>query len=331
MSEHEIRHNKASGDWVIFAPARGKRPQDFRQDQDSAPLPEHDPHCPFCPGNEEQLPGIVLQMDGDPNGWNTRVVPNKFAALSRTADTRRYDVGMYTAMPGYGVHEVIIEHPQHNQDMATLPLDDVALVIETYHKRYTQLMQEHKNMLPLIFRNHGARAGTSLIHPHSQLIVTGFVPNHIRHREEEAQRYYDHYGRCVFCDILEFEQSAALRIVYENSSFVAFVPFAADVPFEVWILPKAHEADFGSITDPQKRDLAEALKTVLSRIHNKLNDPDYNYIINTSARYKADEPQLHWYVQIRPRLTTRAGFEIGSGISINPSIPEEDAQFLRQT
>ncbi len=330
MSDHEIRQNKASGEWVIFAPARGKRPRDFSQQAAKSSLPEHEANCPFCVGNDNMLPGILLQMDEPNNGWKTRVVPNKFAALSSTADTRRYDVGMYTAMPGYGIHEVIIEHPQHNQDISTMPLDDVKLVIETYHKRYLQIMQEHKNMLPLLFRNHGARAGTSLIHPHSQLIVTGFVPNHIRHREEEAQRYYDQYGRCVFCDMMEFEKSANLRVVFENDSFLAFVPFAADVPFEVWIMPKQHHADFGEVTKEQKQNLADALRTLLERIHNKLNDPDYNYIINTSARYKADEPQLHWYLQIRPRLTTRAGFEIGSGISINPSLPEEDARFLRE-
>jgi UDPglucose--hexose-1-phosphate uridylyltransferase len=206
--------------------------------------------------------------------------------------------------------------------------EHVEAVVETYHQRYRDIMQAHENMMTIIFRNHGSRAGTSLIHPHSQLIVTAMVPHYVRWREDEAERYFDEWGRCVYCDILGFEMSDQRRLVWENNSFVGFIPFAAEVPFEIWIIPKRHQSDFGQITDEEKIDLASALQAVLSRLYGKLNDPDYNYVINTSARYRADEPQLHWYAQIRPRLTTQAGFEIGSGISINPSLPEKDANFL---
>ncbi|NDJ78739.1 MAG: galactose-1-phosphate uridylyltransferase, partial [Chloroflexi bacterium] len=186
----------------------------------------------------------------------------------------------------------------------------------------------HGNMLCLIFRNHGPQAGTSLRHPHSQLVVTGVVPRYVRWREEQAQRYYDEWGRSVFHDVLAFELHDRRRVVLENESFVAFVPFAAEVPYEVWIMPRRPQADFGSITDAEKHDLAIALREVLDRLRNRLGDPDYNYIINSAARYQAGEPHLRWYLQIRPRLTTRAGFEIGSGISVNPSLPEENAAVL---
>jgi UDPglucose--hexose-1-phosphate uridylyltransferase len=231
-------------------------------------------------------------------------------------------------MPGYGQHEVIIESPDHDQDLATMSIEEVETVIETYHKRYVSLMQVHKNMMAIIFRNHGMKAGASLSHPHSQMIVTGMVPQNIRVREQEAQRYYDQWQRCVYCDILEFEQHHRRRVIAENESFLAFIPFAADVPFETWIMPKEHEADFGSISAIEKSHFALILKNVLTRLYDKLSDPDYNYVINTAARYKAEEPQIHWYCQISPRLTTPAGFELGSGISINPSLPEIDADFL---
>jgi UDPglucose--hexose-1-phosphate uridylyltransferase len=233
-------------------------------------------------------------------------------------------------MQGYGRHEVIIESPLHNQEIAQMFPEEVGVVIETYHRRYVELMKEHKNMMVIILRNHGLRAGTSLVHPHSQVIVTGMVPNYIRWREEEAQRYFDEWGRCVYCDILEFETQDPQRVVLENESFVGFVPYAGEVPFEIWIVPKKHQASFGQISDASKPLLAFALRDILARLYRKLNNPDYNYIINTSPQYKAEEPQLHWYLQIRPRLTTRAGFEIGSGISINPSLPETDADFLNK-
>jgi UDPglucose--hexose-1-phosphate uridylyltransferase len=238
--------------------------------------------------------------------------------------------GIYVCMEGFGHHEVVIESPLHNRDLGAMSSSEVAVVIETYHRRYADLMRKTENMMVIIFRNHGERAGTSLIHPHSQIIATGVVPRAVRWREEQAQRYYDEWGRCVFCEILEHELREGRRMLSENRSFAAFVPFAAEVPFETWIMPRDHKADFGDITDREKGDLAAALRTVLGRLRGRLGDPDYNFIISTSARYRAREPQLHWYLQVRPRLTARAGFEIGSGMSINPSIPEEDAQFLRE-
>jgi UDPglucose--hexose-1-phosphate uridylyltransferase len=185
-------------------------------------------------------------------------------------------------------------------------------------------------MLTLLFRNHGELAGTSLRHAHAQVIVTSIVPPLLRWKEAEAQRYFDSWGRCVYCDILAFERQERHRVVLENAAYLAFVPFAAEVPCEIWLLPKRHQADFGAITAAEKTALALALHDVLARLHAKLGDPDYNYIINTSMRYRAEEPHLHWYLQILPRLTTPAGFEIGSGMSLNPSLPEADAAFLNE-
>ncbi len=331
QASSEIRRNKATGQWVICAPSRGRRPRDYKHEDRIGLLPVRDPNCPFCPDNENMLPGILLEMPGREKGggWQTRVVPNKFPALSPQGSTERFSSGIYVGMPGYGRHEVLIETPWHNRDIAQMSLEEAGVVVETYHRRYVDLMEEHRNMMTIIFRNHGPRAGTSLIHPHSQIIVTGMVPHHIRWREEEAERYFDEWGRCVYCDILKHELRDQKRIVLVNEFFAAFVPYAAEAPFEIWIVPKKHEADFGSIGDEEKLHLSIALRDLLARLHDRLNDPDYNYIINTSARYRANEPQLHWYLQIRPRLTTPAGFEIGSGICINPSLPEEDAGLLR--
>jgi UDPglucose--hexose-1-phosphate uridylyltransferase len=325
----EIRQNKVTKQWVIYSPARRRRPRDFGKEKKGAPLAEHDEHCPFCPGNERMLTPVVAEKTDQGGRWQVRVVPNKFPALTPGGGLKRSTRGIYLTMRGHGRHEVVIESPFHNRQMGTMSLPEVEGVIETCHGRYIDLMAEGENMMITIFRNHGPRAGTSLIHPHSQIIATGMVPHHVRWREEEAQHYYDEWGRCVYCDILEQEQRDRVRIIYENRSFAAFVPFAAEVPFEVWIMPSVHRADFGAVTDAEKADLSAALSHVLGRLHRKLDDPDYNYIVNTPVRYRAGEPQLHWYLQIRPRLMTAAGFEIGSGISINPSMPEEDAEYLR--
>lgn len=326
----EIRQDKTTGQWVIFATGRGKRPDQFEREQDGErESQQHDPSCPFCAGNEGMLPPLVLEMPGKGGeGWATRVVPNKFPALTPKGDTVRACDGIYVTMPGHGRHEVIIESPYHNEQIGTMSVDQIRIVIETYHRRFVDLMKEHGTMMVLIFRNHGARAGTSLIHPHSQVVVTGMVPNYIRWREGEGQRYFDAWGRCVYCDVIAFERRDRRRVLFENSSFLAVVPYAAEVPFEVWILPIEHQASFGQISDRAKQDLAAAMEDILGRLHRHFSDLNYNYVIVTSPQYRAREPQMHWYLQIRPRLTTRAGFEIGSGISINPSLPEEDAEVL---
>lgn len=328
----EMRQNKLTGQWVIYAPDREDRPSDFGHQSGGSTrnLPPHDDDCPFCPGNEHKLPEIILEQGTSEESWQTRVVPNKFPMLMPDQNQVRKQDGPYVKMAGYGHHEVIIEHPCHDYDLAQMNRSDVVTVIETYHRRYVDLMQQNQNMMVIIFRNHGERAGTSIQHPHSQLVVTGVVPRHVRWREDIAQSYFDTWGRSLMSDILAHETQVQERIVADNGSFVAFVPYAAEVPFETWIVPRQQQAGFGAINDAEKADIAEILRDCLERLTQVLDDPDYNYVIHTAARYKAEEPHLHWYIQIRPRLITPAGFEIGSGMLVNPSLPEDDAEVLRK-
>ncbi len=331
MQKSEVRLNHLSDQWVIFAPARGKRPSDFAAggpEREVAPV--HDEDCPFCPGNEADLSEIVHEtMDQRNETWQTRTILNKFPALTPDGTAERFHEGIYTGMPGVGRHEVIIETPLHNRSPALMEPREILAVVDAYHQRYVDIMSGPHVDMVVIFRNHGPRAGTSLVHPHSQIIGVSWAPRHLRLREERAQQYYDRLGRCIYCDILEQEMKDRRRSLFENSSFFVFVPYFAQVPFESWIVPKQHKADFCDITESEKTELAVALRNILGRLYVKLNDPDYNYVIHTAPRYKANEPHLHWYLRIRPRLTTQAGFEIGSGISINPSMPEDDAEFLR--
>jgi UDPglucose--hexose-1-phosphate uridylyltransferase len=332
IESHELRQNNATREWVIYSRVRKNRPRDFSKDRSRpAELPPFDRSCPFCTGNEDLLTPVVWERKSATGpGWLIRVVPNKFPALTTAGSNRRGRHGIYLTMEGHGMHEVVIENPLHNRQLPDMALDEVVALIETYQYRYKALMDNPDNMMVVIFRNHGPLAGTSLVHPHSQIIAMGIVPAHIRSREEEAQRYFDEQGTCVYCDILAFEERDRQRVVFENASYLAFVPFAAGSPFEIWILPKRHAADFGSATSGELRHLAAALQECLGRLSRKLGDPDYNYVINTAARFRGGEPQLHWYLQIRPRITTPAGFEIGSGVSINPSLPEEDAALLNE-
>lgn len=329
----QIRQNRLTEQWIIYAPDRGDRPNDFEQEGTSGSDDDalsFDPNCPFCPGNEDTLTEIVSEhMNETHSHWQTRVVPNKFPVLTPNDGQHRKQDGLNLSMSGYGHHEVIIEHPHHDIDIADMNDNEITTVIETYHQRYIASTQENKNMLTIIFRNHGERAGTSIKHPHSQMVSTGIVPNHIRWRENVAQHYFDTWGSSLMGDILEQEKRLGKRIVDENDSFICFVPFAAEVPYEMWIVPTQQQASFGSINEKGKVELALLLRDSLKRLQNSHNNPDYNYIIHSASHYKAEEPHLRWFVQIRPRIITPAGFEIGSGMLVNPSLPENDAQVLR--
>ncbi len=331
MSSSQMRLNRATGEWVIYAPSRRKRPHDFptKKPVENIP-PQHLETCPFCIGNENVLQSKILEFPSSSDGkWQTRVISNKYPALTTQVPTQRFAHGIYVKTGGYGRQEVIIESPNHAQTLATLSVKQVEILIDTYHQRYLAFMEDPEIMMVTIFRNHGSSAGASLRHPHSQIIATSIVPRNRRWQDEEAQRYFDHWNRCLYCDMLEFEIQEKERIISENESFVAFIPFAAEVSCEVWLMPKRHQADFGCISNIEKKDLAEILQFVLANLYHKLDNPDYNYVIHSAVRYKTEEPQVHWYCQILPRLSTQAGFEIGSGISINPSLPEDDAKFLR--
>lgn len=326
----EIRFDPLMARWVIMAPQRGRRPKDRTAPEEGRhAVTAHDRRCPFCPANEAHLSEILLQTGG-PEGWATRVVANKYPALVPQTDLRQWHEGPYRKTNAFGRHEVVIESPHHDRQPAGMTLVEVESLVETYRRRYNDLVRMDDDALVLIFRNHGWRAGTSLAHPHSQIVATALGLQRVMRREAAAQRYHDEKRACLLCDILAYEIGHGARLLWENESFAALVPYAANVPCEIWIVPRRHQADFGRIGKRGQTAFASALQRALKRLDEKLEDPDYNYMIHSARRKHADAPHLHWYLRIAPRLTTRAGFEIGSGISINPSLPEDDAAFLRE-
>jgi len=285
--------------------------------------------CPFCPGREEQTPPSLFQIS-HAGKWKLRVVPNRFAALSPEKSATRNFVGTFLSADGFGIAEVIIESALHNQTISTMSVEEVTDVIFAYRERQREVSKNENINLVTIFRNHGPRAGTSLVHPHSQLIATPIVPPHVRYPLEQAVLHFDKYGTCVYCDVLNEEIRQKDRIIFETPNFVVFCPFAANSPYETRIYPKKHQASFVSISDGDIAELAGALRQLLLRIRILLGDPDYNYIIRSSPIGDEDTRHLHWYMIIIPKVSTPAGFEIGSGIYINTVAPEEAAKSLRE-
>jgi len=329
----ELRKDPVVGRWVIISTERSRRPTSF----EPVPPVKQPSFCPFCPGQEDKTPPEVYALrpaDGRPNspGWRVRVVPNKFPALQIEGTLDRRGEGLYDKMNGVGAHEVVIETPEHAVDLADLPVEHLSQVLAAYRERIEDLHRDRRFRYVLIFKNHGANAGATLEHTHTQLIATPIIPRILQEELDGARRYFELKERCVFCDIVaqETAEENGRRVVAGSERFLAIEPFAPRFPFETWILPRRHAAAFQSLADDGEReDLARLLKDVLMRLNLALDRPPYNFVLHTSPVSDGDLEYYHWHIEIMPKLTRVAGFEIGSGFYINPTPPEDAAQFLR--
>jgi UDPglucose--hexose-1-phosphate uridylyltransferase len=327
----EIRQDLTTEEWVIVARERAKRPSDFVPQQVKPELPVFSTSCPFCPGNESMTPSETLAYrDRETGRWRVRAVSNKFPALNPEGSTiRKSESGFFISMDGVGIHEVIVETSEHNKVLALQDESGVADVLRAYQERYNAIKQMPFVKLITIYKNFGPKAGTTLEHSHSQLIGTPIVPRHMRMQFDVTTRYFDSLGRCLYCDLAQHEIAAADRVIMETESYVVFHPFASHSPFETWITPKRNQASFGNIREEELADLAHVLRSILLKLYLRLNNPDYNYVINSAPVEDENKAYYSWHIRIIPRLTELVGFEIGSGINMNVAIPEETAKFMR--
>ncbi|MDD5422512.1 MAG: galactose-1-phosphate uridylyltransferase, partial [Candidatus Omnitrophica bacterium] len=221
----ELRYNMISRDWVIIARERAKRPSDFKKAKGVAvELPAYEAACPFCAGNEGDCKDETFRVK-DGSSWKVRAVYNKFPALSPALERTRTLDGPHHFINGFGVHEVLVEHPRHNMTIPFMKDEEVFDIIRMYKDRYEAIQRMGGIESIIIFKNHGAQAGSSQAHAHSQLVATPIVPPAIRTRVEQATRYSDITGECMFCGILKQELSEKARLVLETDSFVTFVPY----------------------------------------------------------------------------------------------------------
>jgi UDPglucose--hexose-1-phosphate uridylyltransferase len=331
----ELRKDPVVGRWVIISTERSLRPTSFTP----SPAGLGSAFCPFCPGNEDKTPPEVFAIrpgaEAVPNGpgWQVRVVPNKFPALQIEGSLDRRGEGLYDKMNGVGAHEVVIEGPRHDQGMSDLSIDHLTQVLLAYRERVLDLHRDRRFRYVLVFKNHGAQAGATLEHTHTQLIATPIIPKAIQEELDGSRRYYELKERCVFCDIIQQElgENNGRRLVTSSERFLAIEPFAPRFPFETWILPRRHDDSFSNVADAAEfRDLAELLKDTLQRLDRALDRPPFNFVFHTAPVAEGELEYYHWHLEIMPKLTRVAGFEIGSGFYINPTPPEDAAQYLRE-
>lgn len=318
--------------WVIISTERGKRPFDYKEIIEEKKTQE----CPLCEGNEKQTPPEIIAYrepgtGRDTPGWWVRVVPNKFPALRIEGEPFLQQQGVYQTMNGVGAHEVIVESTTHEPGLDTQTEKQVEEVIWVWRERSLDLRKDTRLKYIQIFKNTGSVAGASLEHTHSQLVATPLVPVDIRQEIEGMREYKSRHGSCVICDMIGQELSERERIVIDGGHFLGFSPFASRFPFETWIVPKEHQYDFGQIREDQVRELAYTIRNVLRKMSVMIKNIPYNMVLHTAPVNLQEERHYHWHIEIMPRLTIMAGFELGTGYFINPTPPEMAAQALRET
>jgi len=321
-----------TGDWVVIATGRGKRPSDFagkeKKEKESAKDIEK---CLFCdPTASGQEEDVLIYTTGK-GDWTLRIFPNKYPAFTRPSGGRinHKEEGPYFWMDGVGYHEVILTR-DHFKHIGLMDPIWVAEILDAYQTRYLDLMNKKSVRYIEIFHNHGKKAGASISHPHSQLAAVPVVSPYIRIELDGSEEYYRSHKKCVFCDMIEWELSHGKRVVFENDDFVVITPFASRTAFEMWVLPKKHESYFERISDEEKISGGEALHEAIRRAGKILSEPDFNFYLHTSPCDGRDYPHYHWHIEILPKTSTWAGFELSTGIEVSAIEPEDSAKYLRE-
>jgi UDPglucose--hexose-1-phosphate uridylyltransferase len=322
----EFRMNSITGEWVLIEEGC-RKPEDLVRVYRRRNLPDYSPDCPFCSGNEERTPEALYVLPGE-GRWKVRVVPNKFARLGKEGEKKTCRSSLRNSVSGVGIHEVIIEAPCHHTSTALMSPNDLSDIIRTYQERLVEAYRDPRVAHVVIFKNHGLAAGTSIVHSHSQLVGLPLLPKQFADRIASYQRFLAETGSCIVCESVRQEQREGVRILLDTTHFVSFIPYAALSAFHIWIVPKRHTGSLADVQPEECHDLAKHLKATMEKVYHGLGEPDFNYVIRSGRPEEADLPHIHWYVSIVPRVAMASGFELGSGIYLNPLAPERSAAFL---
>jgi len=328
----ELRKDPILGRWIIISKERSSRPVDFVVEKTST----KGGFCPLCPGNENTTPPEVLVYGRSPSSqinspdWTLRVVPNKYPALVIEGELGKEGDGIYDKMNGLGAHEVVVESPSHNDSFTNLAPEKMIQVFWAFRDRITDLGRDPRFRYVMVFKNYGRVAGASLEHSHSQIVALPILPRMIVSELDGSLAYYKYKERCIYCDIIRQEISQDIRIVCQNDWFITIMPFAPRSPFEMWILPKKHSSSYISMDQPSFAALTKIFSESMRRLDACISDVPYNFVLHTAPLRSEPLDHFHWHFEIRPKLTTVAGFEWGSGFYINPMPPEDAAKYLKE-
>lgn len=327
---NEFRQDLISGEWVLFATERARRPG---EGQEVRRLLQPRESCPFEDPEKSGNEVVATFLNEAKTDWVAKAIKNKFPAVAAGEAEEIRQAGPFNVLEGKGVHEVIV-FKDHERDFYEFSKEEVAEIFKVYQSRYVAMLDSGSRKYTLIFHNHGVQAGATVQHPHSQVISIPILPPDVEKSIRGSENFYRKHGTKVYDVMLNWERNEKARIVYENENFLVFCPFVSKTEYEVRIFSKEGHAHFEKMPEELFADLGDAFSTVFKKIGKALDKPDYNFFIHTSpidsSSAKAHE-FYSWHIEILPKVASVGAFELASGMEINVVDPDEAAKLFRET
>lgn len=326
----EMRWHPLRREWVGFAAHRDTRPWQGKRTEEPPPVPAYDPTCYLCPGNTRN------RGHGNPDYTGTFVFDNDFPPFGEEAPEATTGHGLYCAVPAHGRCRVICFHPRHDLTLAEMSVPDIRAVIGTWQEEYRMLGGEQRINHVLIFENKGAVVGVSNPHPHGQAYATEFIPQTTAAELLSTREYYAEHRRTLMEAIIEQELADEVRVIAQDDTVVAFVPYFARFAHETYVAPLRPVGSVSDLTDEEADDLAAVLKTMLVKFDN-LYEISFPYIMafHQAPTDGQPHPGYHFHIEFHPPLRYPgvlkylAGAETGGGVYLNDTCPEEKAKQFR--
>jgi UDPglucose--hexose-1-phosphate uridylyltransferase len=311
--EAEYRIDPETGGWRIVAPGRAARPSDIAGGGEA--------ECPFDPGHEHMTMPEVLRVPADPTEpWRVRVVPNRYPVLGGAGDWPA----------ATGLHEVVIESPHHDGELRGATPGETLEVLTAMRDRCRAVRAGRRPAAIVVFRNHGAAAGTSLRHPHSQIVALDQAPPGLVGRWERVREFHERTGRRLHDEQAARERADQVRVVHDGDGLLVYQPRAGAVSHETVLLPDDDSAGLADASDEALTAMAAMLPAVASALAAVRDDPAYNLVVHAGP---ATDPEARrwyrWHIGLYPRVSRRAGLEIATGLGVNPTVPEQTAPVLK--
>jgi UDPglucose--hexose-1-phosphate uridylyltransferase len=320
----ELRKDPITRSWVVVG-----RPERQRPRADA---------CPLCPGSRIETRSLLELPRQGP--WQVRAYPHFRPFYHVEGDAARTAEGIYDRMAPIGAHEIIVETPDHARSLPVLANEEIELVLEAYALRIADLKRDGRFKYVTVFKNQGVQSGEEWTHAHSQLTATTFVPRRILYELRSAREWFRERERCVFCDIVRQEIRQEKRLVDSVGDYYAFCPYAARVPYEVWIMPRTHNHQFEAPRPGEsRRHLANLLGRTLRRLLQVSGS--YHLVLHTapntlqtkgelSEYWRTIEGDYHWHFEILPILEEQKKSYNIKEVYFNGTLPEKAAERLRQ-
>ena len=325
----ELRWNPMIKDWVMVASNRQNRPQ----------MPKD--WCPFCPDPHDHNPNKKV-----PDTYEVLEYDNDFPALSQNPpEPDDVATDLYKVRKSHGKCEVVLYSPNHTGTLKELSDEHLRKLVDLWVERFNVMQSDPEIKYVFIFENRGNEVGVTMPHPHGQIYGYPMIPKKIELELDSAKEHFEENHECLFCRMTEEERKANLRIVHENDSFIAYIPFFADYTYGIYILSKTHKPTIADFNDKKKDDLGRMVRDISGMYDTIFPErPVFPYMMcmhnapvnNDIEKYKGFEDYYHFHIEMYPVLRAAnkqqfmASSETGVWAHCNPTAPEEKAEEMRQ-